>query len=98
MLSVRLVEMFFIWSTSRAEFNACLMPCLVQDEHAQSVVVRLGNIEHFERTLPYERCCGRMCIAYCKQRTKSNKDIIGRLVLIYEVLEPNETANYIEYL
>jgi predicted nuclease of predicted toxin-antitoxin system len=37
-------------------------------------------------------------ITYCKQGSRSIGEIVASLVLIYEVLEPDEIAGQIEYL
>ena len=37
-------------------------------------------------------------IAYCKQRRKSIGEIIQGLILIWEVLEPEEMIDHLEYL
>ena len=37
-------------------------------------------------------------IAYYKPRTKSNKDVIRGLVLIYDVLDADEMMNHVEFL
>jgi len=37
-------------------------------------------------------------ITYCKQGTRTIGQIIGSLVLIYDVLEPSEMAGHAEYL
>jgi predicted nuclease of predicted toxin-antitoxin system len=37
-------------------------------------------------------------IAYCRQQSRTIGEIIGQLVLIWEVLEPGEMANHVEFL
>jgi predicted nuclease of predicted toxin-antitoxin system len=37
-------------------------------------------------------------IAYCRQKTRTIGEIIDGLVLIWELLEPQELANRVEYL